>query len=81
MTLTLTLTLPQVALTAAPVLCHDLSRSLPAKLDSLASLGDPAHLLLRAPTLLLLDKARLGTRREELRALLGAPTRPEPRAM
>jgi hypothetical protein len=40
----------KVALTAAPVLCHDLSRSLPAKLESLASLDDPAKLLARVPT-------------------------------
>ena len=41
----------KVALTAAPVLCHDLSRSLPAKLESLATLDDPAKLLVRVPTL------------------------------
>ena len=41
----------KVALTAAPVLCHDLSRSLPAKLESLASLDDPAKLLARVPKL------------------------------
>ena len=61
----------KLVLTAPAVLYHDLTRSLPRKLAALSHLDEPAKLLERTPTLLLLEATRLERRRAQLVTLLG----------